>query len=482
MIIKHFLPFEGEMTCSVRSSLVNDSKILINTLTDNHIKVVGAKSKKLLAAYMESYAAKLQRNRRMSMLLCQMGWKLANNKEIFVLGKKIYHRDGSVDNASLAKNVPRSAEGFRSRGSLDKWVTATEVLNRPGMEPFAFALLAGGFGAPLMKFTGFDGAMVSLVGKTGAGKTLILRWIQSVWGYHNDLMMLRDDTKNALVSRLGVYGNLPLTVDEVTNTTGMELSDLVYRVTQGRDKARLTKNSEEKKLINKWNTLAVTSSNASLVDKLASAKHDASAEINRVFEYFIHEHPEFSGKVTTNLYWTLDKNYGVAGEVYAKWLVQNIETIENSLRKIKEKIDLDSDMQGDERFWSAVMAVAIFGGLVAKKLGLIRFDINRVLKWATDTAIGMRYNKREYAGDPIDTLGQFIDEQAANRLVVTDAGRGKRNAQILEEPRGPLILRFEVDKSRLYFSRTFIRKWLDKKFGSYHSVKNSLMECGILVS
>jgi len=59
------------------------------------------------------------------------------------------------------------------------------------------------FGAPLLKFTGFDGAMVSMFGGSGAGKTLLMRWVQSIYGFHNDLLMLRDDTRNALVSRLG---------------------------------------------------------------------------------------------------------------------------------------------------------------------------------------------------------------------------------------------------------------------------------------
>lgn len=482
MTIVHHLPFEGQLRFTIRSSLVNDPKLLMNILSDNHVKVVGFQEKKLMAAYLEGYAAKLQRNRRMSLLLCQMGWKKSRNDEdIFVLGKKIFHRDGHVEDASLAKNVPKSAAAYKASGDLSKWSQATKFLDKPGMEPFAFALLAGGFGAPLMKFTGFDGAMVSLVGTTGAGKTLLLRWIQSVWGYHNDLMMLRDDTKNALVSRLGVYGNLPLTVDEVTNMNGMELSELAYRVTQGRDKARLTKDSQERKLMNTWNTLAVTSSNASLVDKLAGAKHDAGAEINRIFEYHVLENPEFSGQNTTNIYWLLDENYGHAGEVYAKWLIQNLDEVKEGLCKIKTYIDREANMRGDERFWGAVLSVAIYGGLVAKKLGLIQFDVRRVLAWAITTVIGMRGNKKELTGDAVDILGQFIDDYAASRLLVKGAGRGAGKCVIIEEPRGPLVMRYELDNARLFISRDRLKDWLGKRFGNFTQIKNELKELGVLV-
>ena len=483
MTLRHHLPHEGAMECTLRSSVVNDPKALLTTLSDNHIKVVGVKEKKYMTMYLESYQAKLQRQRRMALLLCQMGWKNARNgNPMFVLGKKIFHSDGTVEDASMARNVPKSALGFHSAGDLEKWSEATRLLDAPGMEPHAFALLAGGFGAPLMKFTGFDGAMVSLVGESGSGKTLMLRWIQSVWGYHNDLMMLRDDTKNALVSRLGVYGNLPLTIDEITNIDGMDLSDLVYRITQGRDKARLTKSAEERKVLNAWNTLAVASSNTSLVDKLSGAKHDASAEINRLFEYPMPEHPDFKEQVTTGVYWMLHENYGLAGEAYAQWLVQNTEAIKPGLEKIREKLTTMAGIKGEERFWGAVASASIYGGLVAQRLGLIRFNVARVMEWAAETIGTMRGDKGELASDSVGILGQFIDEHAAQRLLVKGEARGGQQCIIIDPPRGPLVMRHEVDTHRLFISRAVMKQWIGKKFGSYTQIKNDLSACGALIN
>ena len=483
MIIRHHLPYEGKMECTLRSSLVNDPKAFVTALSDNHIKVVGMKEKKCMVAFAESYQAKLQRQRRMTMLLCQMGWKKArNDAAMFVLGRKVFHEDGSIEDASLARNVPKAAEGFHSRGSLDKWVESTRVLGKPGMEPFAFALLAGGFGAPLMKFTGFDGALISLVGDSGAGKTLMLRMIQSVWGYHNDLMMLRDDTKNALISRLGVYGNLPLTIDEVSNIEGMELSDFTYRITQGRDKARLTKNAEERRVLNTWNTVAVTTSNSSLVDKLSGAKHDASAEINRIFEYQVSKHAEFQGQVTTDLYWTLHENYGKAGEVYAAWLVKNTGKVKEKLETLKAMVESQAEVKGEERFWGAVVSAAIFGGLIAQELGLIRFSVTDVMSWASETIRNMRGDKQELSGDAVSILGQFLDAHAANRLVVKGDPRAREGCTILEAPRGSLDVRFEVDNKMQYLSRATVKSWIAKRYGSYTQIKNELVKTGALIN
>ncbi len=114
-----------------------------------------------------------------------------------------------------------------------------------------------------------------------------------------DLIMLKDDTRNTILSRLGVYANLPMAVDEVTNMTGADVSDFAYRITQGRDKGRLNANAVEKANLNSWNTIAVTTSNASLIDLLSTAKADPSAEINRILEYEVQPNRLFAEDVTT---------------------------------------------------------------------------------------------------------------------------------------------------------------------------------------
>lgn len=479
-IVRHHLPHEGELEFTYRSSLTNDPKAFMTCLADNSVKVVGVREKKMMVAYMESYTQQLQRNRRMAKLLCQMGWREERGEDpFFVLGSKIFRSDGSVEDAALARNIPAAAEGFRAEGSLSAWRDATKVLGQPHMEPFAFALLCG-FGAPLMKFTGFDGAMISMAGESGAGKTLMLRFAQSIFGKHSQLMMLRDDTKNALVSRLGVYGTLPLAIDEITNIDGQELSDLVYRVTQGRDKARLTKNSEEKRVLNTWNTLALVSTNSSLIDKLGSLKHDASAEINRVFEYPVVTNPAFQSQTTTDLYWTLDENFGAAGEHYIRHLVTHLRDLKPGIDKIRARVDGDTRMRGEERFWSAIAAAAIYGGLVAKSLGLIQFEVAPVLSWVSKTIRGMRSDKDELTGSAVDILGQFLDEHAASRLLVKGECGPGQPAIPIDTPRGALVIRHEVDNHKLFISRSTFKAWLAKRFGSYTKVANELKAHGAL--
>jgi Domain of unknown function (DUF927) len=473
--IRHNLPLEGWMEFTIRTSLVNDPKALMTALWDNHVKVSGQFERKAMCAYMESFAQKLQRGRRITQLLCQMGWKETRQGKAFVLGKKIYHTDGSEEDAALARNIPQAAEAFHAAGELAPWSEATKVLAQPGMEAFAFSMAAAAFGAPLMKFTGYSGALVSMIGPSGAGKTLIGMWALSAYGRPDKLMMLKDDTKNALVSRLGVYGNLPLYIDEVTNISPEDLSDFVYRITQGRDKVRLTRSATERSVLNQWNTLALVSSNSSLMEKLGGYKGDAGAEMNRIFQYDVRQAPQFDRASATAIYRMFTENYGHAGRVYIRHLIQDLDAHQANIDRIVAKLDQRTNAHGEERFWSATAGVTLYGALLANRLGLTHFDISRLFEWCVDTINSMRGCKLDLVSDSVGALAQFLDEHIDNRLILTESkGRPGEQVQTYQDPRGSLLVRYELDTGKLYISRNAIRAWMTKRHLSYNDVRKDL--------
>ena len=54
--------------------------------------------------------------------------------------------------------------------------------------------------------------------------------------------------------------------------------------------------------------------------------------------------------------------------------------------------------------------------------------------------------------------------------------------QILEHPRGPLYVRLEPDRRKLYLSRNTMQTWVGKGFGSYSKTRADLIETGVLVN
>lgn len=470
--IRHHLPYNGWEEFRVRSSLTNDPKAFHMAMADNQVKVVGQERKKYLLSYIENFMLLIQRRKRTEKLVCQMGWK---DDGRFVVGTTLINPDGTSSEVSLAAGIPNAVEAFHTKGDLQTWTEATKVFNRPELLPMAFAFCSGAFGAPLMKFTGYPGGMVAMLGPSGTGKTLTGMFMASTYGQGDKLIMLKDDTKNALISRLGAYGSLPLYMDEITNIDANELSELAYRVTQGRDKTRLNRNATERKNTNHWQTLAVVSSNASVVDKLSNLKQDASAELNRVFEFWVAAHDVPRAELT-EVYRKIKDNYGHAGVEYIKYVAAHQEEHQAHIDRISAQIDKMTEARSDERYWSAIAATAIYGASIAKKLGLIEIDTTALFKWTVNTINTMRKTKHDVVSTPIDSLGQFLDEFAAARLVVNP------NDIPVVLPKGSLSIRVESGTERMYISRTKLRDWCMRNHASFSTMRDSLKDGGPLIN
>lgn len=467
VVMRHDIPNEGWREFTFRSALLCDQRGFHMMLKDNQVHVVGAKEKKYMEKYVESYIKTIQLSQKTARLHSQMGWKETSQdagEYLFVYGSNLITKEGVVP-AGLSRKVPEVVKNFRSKGSLDEWVKVTDILTKPGMEPFLFTLCCG-FGAPLLRFSGFEGALVALVGKSGAGKTLTARLVQSIYGHPTSLMNTMVDTMNQVFSRMATFNNLPVTIDELSNFDPQKLSDFIYQITQGKEKGRLNSDSEEKKN-NIWNTITITSTNHSLVQKLSSLKADASAEIMRVFEI-----PVWKGlpkEDATQLFHIIDENYGVAGAEYLSYLVNNYDQHKDRIAALIAKLDKDINALPEERFWSAVAACAIYGGLIAKKLGLLKLDSAGMYSWVVGHLNSMRGIKAKSVVDAVTLLGRFLDEHAQNRLVIEyplgptgDVSKMSCNA-IVYQPKGGLVLRYELPQRRLFADAQALRKWLFAK-------------------
>lgn len=412
-----------------------------------------AKQFPLVAHFITMSVKEIQHLKRNEQMRLQFGW--ADNDSKFIIGDReisidgVYHSPPSTITEGLAQYLTPA-------GSFDKWKEVFNLYGREGLELHAFAALTA-FGAPLFKFTGQSGAIINVIHpRSGTGKTTILHMCNSVWGHPKDLCAIKEDTANAKTMHLGIMNNLPFTVDEITNMVPGQFSEMTYNMSQGRGKNRMKSSGNELRLNSTtWQTISLCSSNASFYEKLQGqgGKRSPDGEMMRLLEYKIGYSDAIPTDIAKEMFdHQLMANYGHAGSIYAQWIVSNLEEAKKTIKVVQAKIDRELRLTQRERFWSAQVASIIAGGLIAKRLGLIDWDMRRIYKAATDLINEVR---KDVAPPPETTssiLGEYLNRHIHNILVVNGNvdRRSNLEAPPVDLPKGELLIRYEPDTKRLY--------------------------------
>lgn len=469
------LPHDGVREFSIPTTAVSAPDELRKQLA--HQGVVAHKSQyDLLARFVVFFIKNLQFTKRAEMMRTQFGWVEGDSK--FILGDREITRDGVFYSppSSTTKDV---AEKIVPKGSFEKWKEVFNLYAKPGLEPHAFAALTA-FGSPLLKFTGLEGAIINVIHpESGSGKSTTLFMCNSVYGQPKELTSMYKDTFNAKMHQLGVMNNLPNTIDEITNLSGLEFSDLAYSISQGRGKNKMKGQTNELRINNtKWQGITLCSANASFYEKLGTAKNTPDGESMRLLEYKIEPNSiidvEFGKQMFDH---QLRENYGHAGDIYAQWLVNNLEEAIALTRKIQARIDREVQFHQKERFWSGVAACNIAGGLIALNLGLHDYDMKAIYEWLKDMLGEMRLEIQPPNSTPITILGEFVNAHINNALVVNGEVDARSNLQHLPmlEPRGELLIRYEPDTKELYISAKRFKDFCVEQQINY---KTTLKELG----
>jgi hypothetical protein len=205
-------------------------------------------------------------------------------------------------------------------------------------------------------------------------------------------------------------------------------------------------------------------------------KQDASPELNRVLEFSVPQTAQLNRDTATGIYRAITENYGHAGIEYIKHLVTHQAEHQEKIDKIVALLDAQTGAKNEERYWSAIAGVTLYGAACAQKLGLIRFDVKRLFTWVVETIKEMRVTKKEVVNTALDSLGQMIDDFADHRLII-----GKTDTSLVR-PRGALFIRIEVDTDFLFISRGKVQEWCTRNHASYTAMKNHLSRIRVLVN
>lgn len=491
-------PHMGWQEISLRQAyLAEGSREFAAAIADQGIVLHSKRQTEFFQLMMRSYMEELRNIRTMTNLYSTMGWK--ENNTAFVIGDTVIKRDTdgvvSEETVKLSSGVQRKGtEFYHTKGTLDGWSSLTSIMEKAGLNVHMFTLGVG-LSAPLYNFTGLKGITVSLYGSTGGGKTLAQYWAQSIYGDPEKLHFSANYTQNSLFSRLGIYANLPMTIDEVTLMNDKEVGSFCYWVTQGRDKARLNRNADERDA-KVWATPVVVSTNRSLQSKLIASGLDTDAQMARMLEVTVPQNPFFKQKSETGrkIYEAINANYGHAGRIFIKNLLEMGEGgIQAAIAEASDTFQAKykSNFNGTERFWEQAIVLADLGMRLAHEWDLIRYDYTKATEWVLNQIGAIRRTVLENHADSFDLIAEYMADNADAQLTVMHTGSQKPQPDYGRIPRGDVRVRIDVfrksaidpfDKGTLMLDRTHFRKWLSVRGADYKSLKQELAVEGALAT
>lgn len=444
-------PHEGWQDLVFRQAYLNEkSREFPTAIADQGIVLQTEKQMKGFQYMLRGYMNKLRETQSMSNIHGTMGWK--RDFKQFVIGERLYKRADTgevvVEDISLdssASNIGKKM--YSMAGSVEEWANAATVLEQAGMPHHIFAL-NNAFAAPLWALTGLKGLTVSLHGKSGGGKSIIQLWMQSLFGNPDKLHFAAKFTHNALFNRLGTYCHLPLTIDEATMME--DVGGFCYWVSQGRDKARLTRSASEREA-KEWATSVTVSTNISFASKMAASGVETDAQMARLLEVEIPQHKLFakSSNAGRRIVEFLMANHGVAGDLLIKAYLKLGE--KELKRRIAEAALHFEDwyglkFAGVERFWETALVLQHVACTIAKEIGLIKYDFTIGIRFIVDQIEKLRNAVEENRITGFDIIKDFLNEEAANVLTImhTKEGNLPPAYDLKREPRGEIKARFDV--------------------------------------
>ncbi len=489
-------PHIGWQPLTMRQAYLTDgSREFAGAVADQGIVLNSKKQTEYFQIMLRSYMDKLRQQRTMTNLYATMGWK--NNYTEFVMGDTILRRnkDGTIteENVMLASTSQRLGNDlYDTMGDAAEWASFTKLLPQIDLLAPMFVIGAS-FSAPFYAFTGLKNTVISLYGETGCGKSLSQLWAQSVWGVPEKLHFSAKYTQNALFSRFALYAHMPLTVDETTMVDVKDVGDLIYWMTQGRDKARLSRNAEEREA-REWAAPSILSTNKSMASKITASGLETTAQMARLLEIGLKPHPIFGEKTQAGreIHRFITSHYGVVGREFVKKL------LELGPDAIKAMVDEAFDnfgkryeyceFAGNERFWEQAIVLSDLAIRLAKEWKLVQFGPEKCIKWVLGQIGALRKNINEQHVDAFDMISEYLNDTADAALTVFHSGAAKPTPDMSRIPRGEVRVRFDIyrkdsaskaDHGIMMFDRTHFRKWLATHGYDYKAFVNEMNSAGL---
>jgi hypothetical protein len=492
------LPKDGVREFIIPLNAALSKEKFVNAVAQQGMAILG-KRQDALMMYVSRWVEQLQSTSKSEIARKQFGWLEDNSA--FIVGDREIKATGEIAYSPPTAVTLPLVPIFTPKGDFHVWKDIINSYAREHVKNRAFAFFMG-FGGPLMKFVGkgmLDGFLLNLVSRSGGtGKSTLLYAINTIYGKPKPLLLSYKDTHNHRLQRLGTMQSMTPTIDELTDMDPKAMGHLVYDITSGKGKNRMSAKANIERMNNTtWQIPVISSSNRRIKDALLTIKSFPEPELLRILEDDLPMDTNLDPIWSKAHFGRLMENYGHAIDPYVKYIASNLPEVIELVSQINDKVDRAADIKPNERFWSAGVTIAIAGGIISKNLGLHDIPIKPVFNYAVDLIRRARKSNKESLSEGDDYLGSFLQKHF-HEILVINGNKDKRTGLemgAIKEPRGPLTARFEPDTKLLFVLTSAYREECGKRFlgmedtllpykknGAFLGIKKKRMLAGTLSS
>ena len=459
-----------------------------STLSRQGLTILPGRTSQMFEEFIVSWIQKLQAAQSSIVNSAPFGWNIKSGKiEGFIYGGQVWTPAGGRPSAVGDMVI---AASYTPTGTADAWKNAAELItdqDRPALN----AIIASAFGAPLVRFTGQSGLMMSTYSAaSGIGKTTALKVAQAVWGDPIKAMQGLSDTQLSVLNKIGQIRSLPLYWDELkTEDDTKKFVNLMFQLTSGKERSRMSSDVTQRS-VGTWQTMLVSASNESIIDYVVNRTKMTTAGVFRTFEYEVERgsQGQIEGAEADQILSKLHDNYGHVGLQYSQFLGENFEQVEIEVAEFRKQISIEVKAQNDERFWTAAITIICMGARYSNRLGFTQINEEELKQFMLRTLQGMREQIKAQPNDMANVtnvenvLAQYLNAMRARHTLWTDIiliakGRPSKDAVKVVRDASKLedvYVHIAVNSKIMRISSTHFSDWLKEKGYSRHMFTRAL--------
>ena len=474
------------------TSELASTDLMAKTLAAHEIFLTRLKnSRSDMAEFAENLIETLQAWKIETKTYGQFGW--LPDKTGFVMGTNMLTADSTV-RVLCDDGVPHDISvDFDRSGTLDEWIDNIKTLyNRPGAEPFQFALChsMGSILVELMGSSNWHGLPLAFTGFGGTGKSTACKIACGFFG--NPELMERQtgeqgSTLNAVIKRIAIMGSMPMLLDEFSGRTPDELTRTGYALANGRDKERLSTNGKFSTVGGQWFKNSFITSNDSILDSISKLPAGYRVEATQLRFFQVSLPADYRSKVFPDITQNfienhMDNVYGEACVPYIRFIIKNMDWVRRQMVAARSTLNPQSEDDNKERFYRDTIVTALVAGKIATKLGLVSFDVDAMRAWAMAQIVQLREGRRESNTDIAEHVASFIATLQGRLIVTKRIGHANGKKEDSAFPlRAPAVGRIATDSQQAFVTVKSITDWC-KEFGvAPAAIREELDRAGYLM-